>query len=57
MNNLNTSQDQIQTSPLNKSKAKSLVIFWMRMVGYIAANCIVPIAVFATKFGDRKSVV
>lgn len=32
-------------------KAKNLILFWVRMVGWSAAGVVAPIVVFATKFG------
>lgn len=32
-------------------KAKSLVIFWTRMLGWITMSCIIPIVTFSVKFG------
>jgi hypothetical protein len=36
------------------SKAKDLLIFWARMLGWILAKCGAPIGVFAVKFGLFK---
>lgn len=33
------------------NKKKDLIIFWSRMIGYITTQCIIPISVFAYKFG------
>lgn len=32
-------------------KAKALVIFWVRMVSWIATSCVIPIVTFSVKFG------
>lgn len=35
-------------------KTKNRIVFWIRMVGWIATGCVAPISVFATKFGLFK---
>lgn len=44
------------TSPKETGKTKQLLIFWTRMIGWLATGCAAPITVFAVKFGLFKTV-
>ena len=43
-------------SPKETGKTKQLLIFWTRMIGWLATGCAAPITVFAVKFGLFKTV-
>lgn len=43
-------EEPVKKHKLNE-KAKSLIIFWARMAGWVISSCGVPISVFAIKFG------
>lgn len=45
--------DETQTTR-TPSKAKPIIVFWTRMLSWIAFSCVIPILVFAYKFGLFK---